>query len=181
MIVKSLLLVLEVLTSILLIGIILMQKSKGGGLGGSAFGGGSGESFFGARAGNVLTKITIGLSVFFLSNTLILAFLYAESDEKSLMEKAGRNGNALEPIQSSDVPPVPSGPVDGVVGDGLGEELITVDQPMAQSPEFDPSEDILFLSEEAPSVPQDIENIPSDASGVSENVPNVSADIPDTP
>ena len=163
MIIKSLLLVLEVLTSVLLIGIILMQKSKGGGLGGSAFGGGSGESFFGARAGNVLTKITIGLSVFFLSNTLLLAFLYAESDEKSLMQKAGQNGNALEPIQSFDVPPVPSGNVEGVVGDGLDDSLTTIDQPMAQPPEVDASEDILFLSEEEPSVPEDIPNPPSDA------------------
>lgn len=88
MILTSILLVLEVLSSFLLICVILIQKSKGGGLGGSAFGGGAGESLFGARAGNVLTKITIGLSIFFLGNTLILAFIFSDVRDVSVMDSA---------------------------------------------------------------------------------------------
>ena len=71
---KVILIVIEVLTSILLIGVILLQKSKDEGLG-LAFGAGVGETLFGSRAGNVLTKITIGLAVVFLVNTLLIGMV----------------------------------------------------------------------------------------------------------
>ena len=84
-ILRTLLLILEAVSSILLIGIILIQKSKGGGLGGSAFGG-SAETIFGARAGNFLTKITIGRTIFFMVNTLALSFFFAGSGDGSLLD-----------------------------------------------------------------------------------------------
>jgi preprotein translocase subunit SecG len=115
MIIKALLLILEVLSSFLLITVILLQKSKGGGLGGSAFGGGGSDSVFGARAGNVLTKITIGLSVFFLGNTLLLAFLYAGEQSNSLMK--GSAGGAVNimaeaPVDGAEAPPIGVPPID---------------------------------------------------------------------
>ncbi len=81
------LLIVEVVCAFLLIGVILLQKSKGGGLGGTAFGGGGGDSLFGARTGSVLTKITITLSIVFLANTLVLAFVYAGPRDASLMDR----------------------------------------------------------------------------------------------
>ena len=54
-ILKSLLLIVLVISSIALIGLILLQRSKSEGLG-LAFGASTGESLFGARAGNVLSK-----------------------------------------------------------------------------------------------------------------------------
>lgn len=65
---------LQLLVALLLILIILMQRTASEGLG-LAFGGGMGESFFGSRAGNVLVKITAYLSVFFICNTLLIAKL----------------------------------------------------------------------------------------------------------
>ena len=70
----AILIVIEVLTSVLLVGVILLQKSKDEGLG-LAFGAGVGETLFGSRAGNVLTKITIGLAAVFLANTLLIGYL----------------------------------------------------------------------------------------------------------
>ena len=64
----------EALLSIMLIGVILIQKTKGG-MGGTAFGGGMGEAIFGSRMGNVLTKTTVVLGIVFLINTLILTAL----------------------------------------------------------------------------------------------------------
>ncbi len=81
---RTILLSLEAIISILLIGIILIQKAKGGGLG-LAFGGG-GESLFGSRAGNVLTKGTIILAIAFMINTVALAILYARSHDRTLMD-----------------------------------------------------------------------------------------------
>ena len=46
------------LASLILIGLVLIQKGKGGGLAG-AFGGSGGSSAFGSRAGDTFTRITI--------------------------------------------------------------------------------------------------------------------------
>jgi preprotein translocase subunit SecG len=78
--------IVEVLCSVMLIGLILLQKSKGGGLGG-AFGGGMGESLFGSRAGNVLTRATVILGIVFLLNTVFLAVIHSGSGRRSLMER----------------------------------------------------------------------------------------------
>ncbi len=48
--------------SLLLIFIVLLQRGRGGGLAG-ALGGAGGQSAFGTKAGDVFTRITIGLAV----------------------------------------------------------------------------------------------------------------------
>jgi preprotein translocase subunit SecG len=85
-IIRTLLIVLEAACSLALIGLILLQKSKDGGLG-LAFGAGSNDSLFGARAGNVLTRATVGIGIVFLVNTLILGMLFAGSANTSLVDK----------------------------------------------------------------------------------------------
>ena len=83
---KALFIVVEVLCCLLLIGLILLQKSKSEGLG-LAFGAGAGESLFGARAGNVLSRATVILGIVFLANSLLLGVMFAQRD-KTLMEQA---------------------------------------------------------------------------------------------
>jgi preprotein translocase subunit SecG len=53
------------LTGLLLIFIILLQRGRGGGLAG-AFGGAGGQSALGTKAGDVFTRITVGLAVFWV-------------------------------------------------------------------------------------------------------------------
>lgn len=65
--------VLVVLTALLLIGLILIQPSKSGGMG-AAFGG-IGESVFGAKAGSHLTKTTVVMTTIFFVVALALAAL----------------------------------------------------------------------------------------------------------
>ena len=72
--IKYLLIVVEVIVGLLLIGVVLLQRSKDQGLG-LAFGAGMGESLFGSQAVNVLIKITIVLSCVFFLNTMFLARL----------------------------------------------------------------------------------------------------------
>ncbi len=50
------------LVGLFMILIILLQRGRGGGLAG-AFGGMGGQSAFGTKAGDVFTKITIGIAV----------------------------------------------------------------------------------------------------------------------
>ena len=68
------LMALEVVVCLMLIGIILIQKSKGQGLG-LSFGSGAAESVFGGQMGNVLTRTTVILAIAFLVNTTLLAIL----------------------------------------------------------------------------------------------------------
>jgi preprotein translocase subunit SecG len=59
--VTSLLMVLILLSSLFLIVLVMIQRGKGGGLAG-AFGGMGGQSAFGTKAGDLFTKITIGVA-----------------------------------------------------------------------------------------------------------------------
>ena len=64
---------LYVLTCVVLMIVILLQQGKGGDIA-NAFGGGASQAVFGARAGaTVLTKITTGLTVSFMTLALLLA------------------------------------------------------------------------------------------------------------
>jgi preprotein translocase subunit SecG len=70
-----------VLVALLLIGLILIQQSKGGGFG-SAFGG-AGEAVFGAQAGNHMTKLTVILTSAFFLLTLALAVIIGHRGKES--------------------------------------------------------------------------------------------------
>ncbi len=80
---------LIVLISVILVVLILIQPSKGGGLG-SAFGG-MGENVFGAHAMEHLSKLTVWLiSIFFvLALALTVISAHAARSDKSLMEDSG--------------------------------------------------------------------------------------------
>ncbi len=86
------LVVLEVLVSFLLIGIILLQKSKGGGFAGIGMASAVGENLFGSRAGNILTKTTVVLASIFLVNTLVMAKIQASGQDRSILDAAGTLG-----------------------------------------------------------------------------------------
>ena len=67
--------VVWLLSALLLIGIILIQKGKGGGLSG-AFGGGMGGGLLGSKTGDFLTWVTIGLVGMFLTLAVVMAKYY---------------------------------------------------------------------------------------------------------
>ncbi len=56
---------LMVVTAIFLILLVLIQRGRGGGLAG-AFGGLGGQSAFGTKAGDLFTRITIGVAAFWI-------------------------------------------------------------------------------------------------------------------
>ena len=90
-VISTILYVAVVLIAVLLICLVLVQPSKGGGFG-SAFGG-IGESVFGAQAMSQLSKVTVVLLTLFFVLTLILAVMTghrskaAVSGEGSLLLK----------------------------------------------------------------------------------------------
>ncbi|MBT8042071.1 MAG: preprotein translocase subunit SecG [Kiritimatiellales bacterium] len=120
--IKALLIVVLTLCCLLLIGLILLQKSKSEGLG-LAFGAGAGESLFGARAGNVLSKATVTLGVVFMACALILGVLFAQKDA-TIMDGVGS-----APVQA---PAVQAQPIEGLdLGVPVPEPAAVVEVPVA--------------------------------------------------
>jgi preprotein translocase subunit SecG len=66
--------VVVVLLTLFLIGIILIQRGKGGGLAG-AFGGVGGSSAFGTKTGDVFTKITVGVAIAWILLSMLMVVL----------------------------------------------------------------------------------------------------------
>jgi preprotein translocase subunit SecG len=69
--VMNIIAVLFLISSIVLILVVLIQKGRGGGLS-SAFAGGMASGLLGSKTGDVLTWITIGVVSFFLLGALVL-------------------------------------------------------------------------------------------------------------
>lgn len=83
-----------ILVSLFLVLVVLMQKSKDGGMG-AAMGGGMAEAAFGADTSNVLSKSTINAAIafFVISFGLYLAQIYQH-------KHAGNAGDALPTISA---------------------------------------------------------------------------------
>ena len=91
------LIVMHTIVSIVLISVVLMQASQGGGLSGT-FGGQAASSILGGQsAGNVLSKITTWLAIIFIGLAIFISILSGPTTEtsSSLVKKASENN----PIQ----------------------------------------------------------------------------------
>ena len=106
----SILLVFEVLLSIALITLILMQHGKGADAG-AAFGGGSSGTVFGSKgSGSFLSRTTAILAALFFLNCLALAYVVSHQTqgasviEESVVDQAEPEPAAPMPQQS----PVPN-------------------------------------------------------------------------
>jgi preprotein translocase subunit SecG len=105
------LLTLHILVSLALIGIVLMQSGKGGGLTGGAFGGSAQTVFGGRGATDVVTRATIVLGGIFFVTSLVLAMMTSgfRGQQRSLIQERAQQtqsapGTAPAPAPSA-VPP----------------------------------------------------------------------------
>lgn len=94
---------LVVVVSLLLIGLILIQPSKSGGMG-AAFGG-IGESVFGGKAGSHLTKATVWLTAVFMVLALVLAVLIGhgyrmESADSGVARELSAEKTAVKAVEN---------------------------------------------------------------------------------
>ena len=98
---ENLILVLNIILAVLLVFIILMQKSEGGALGIGA----SQESYISSRsAGNLLTKATAIIATLFIITSIYLTILSKEQiSTSSVLEKVEEKQDSSEPeIPQSD-------------------------------------------------------------------------------
>jgi len=111
--VKGLLMVLLFLTAVFLMVLVLIQRGKGGGLAG-AFGGMGGQSAFGTKAGDLFTKITIGLATFWIILCMISVKVLSV-DTKGLLGSSNL-GSAVDQKPGVSAPPSSDKPSDGGKG-----------------------------------------------------------------
>ena len=91
----KLLLIVHAFIALGLIGVILIQRSDGGALGG--LGGGSfGGILTGRSSANLLTRITAILATIFMLNSLFLAILSGYGDKSSLIDKINTIDNDIK-------------------------------------------------------------------------------------
>jgi preprotein translocase subunit SecG len=108
-----------ILVSVFLVLIVLMQKSKDGGIG-SALGGGAAEAAFGADTNNVLVQATKYSAILFfvLAFLLYLGRIYERKSEKgsaggalpTIMAPAAPAAAAPAPAASVPATPAPAAP-----------------------------------------------------------------------
>lgn len=111
---ETVLLVIHLIIAIVMVGMILLQKSEGGAMGGGLTGGASvtGMASSGARA-TPITRTTTILGMCFFVTSLGLALLATPTDAPtSIFETAPVEGGAGEIPIVPVVPTVPSVPVD---------------------------------------------------------------------
>ncbi len=117
--ITSILLVVQVLLSISLIVLILMQHGKGADAG-AAFGSGASATVFGARgSGNFMTRATTVIAILFFLVCLSLAYV---TSNRATPESVTGSVTAQEvetaPLQQeSDMPPVDGGSADSQESD----------------------------------------------------------------
>ena len=96
------LIVMHTIVSIVLISVVLMQASQGGGLWGTFGGQAASSSLGGQSAGNVLSKVTTWLAVIFIGLAIFISILSGPTTESSssLVKKASENNPVQQQPQS---------------------------------------------------------------------------------
>lgn len=107
----SILLVLLIIVAVFMIGIILLQKSEGSGMSGSAAASMFGGALTGSAAGNFLTKLTAWLAVVFFILCAALALVSSKTAKNvgnSELRQELVQTDAAQPTQPESTP-IPAG------------------------------------------------------------------------
>ncbi|QBX99594.1 preprotein translocase subunit SecG [Rhodophyticola sp. CCM32] len=84
---ENIILVIHLILAICLIGVVLLQRSEGGGLG---IGGGGGGVMTGRQAATALGKLTWGFAIAFLATSITLTIIAAQnSSSDSVLDGSG--------------------------------------------------------------------------------------------
>ena len=104
---QTLILVIHVMVGVVLVGVVMLQRSEGGalGIGGSAGGGGGGGLMSGRGTANLLTRATAILGAAFMTTSIVLAIMASGGDGGSVLD-----AEPLTPVQGPAAPAVPAGP-----------------------------------------------------------------------
>jgi len=110
--------IVHVLACAMLMGVVLLQQGRGGGMG-AAFGGAGTQVFGGGGAGNILTRATAVAAAIFMLNSVALAYLSSTGDRamKARIQQEATKKNERGTPRKKDKPapgaePPPMAPID---------------------------------------------------------------------
>jgi len=105
---STIVLVVHLLIAIALVGVVLLQRSEGGGLGIGGGGGGGMGGLIGNRAtANLLTRATAVLAASFFCTSILLAILAGNTGEpRSIVDELPAAGAPAAPVDTG--PSVPT-------------------------------------------------------------------------
>jgi len=104
--------IVHVFVCMVLVGVVLLQQGKGGGMG-AAFGGATTQVFGGRGAGNILTRATAICAAVFMLTSVSLAYLSSSGDralKARVAQEAGRKKDKGELKERSKDAPADSTP-----------------------------------------------------------------------
>jgi len=122
--------ILLFITSVFLILLVLIQRGRGGGLAG-AFGGMGGQSAFGTKAGDLFTRITIGVATFWI---VLCAFSVKILNDTGTNILSPTLGNAAKTATE-----LPGAPATGTPPAETGKEGAAAPAPDAKATESAPA------------------------------------------
>lgn len=135
-------LIIHLILTISLIGLILIQRSEGGGLGLGTGGGGMGSFASAQSTKSAITKATTIVAICFFATSLILAIMAARGDHnKSILDSAPitAEGTETKPV----APPVPAiggVPTTNNSSQAPAQATTTTPAPVVPKPESKPTE-----------------------------------------
>ena len=105
---STVLLLIHIMIAMVLVGVVLLQRSEGGALG---IGGGGGGGFMtGRSAGNALTKTTAVLAACFFATSLALSILAVHQKPAPTILPTGEGGLAPLQVPGAPAPATPLAP-----------------------------------------------------------------------
>lgn len=115
---ENVILTVHLILALLLVGVVLLQRSEGGGLG---MGGGGGNGVMSGRgAATALTKLTWLLAVCFIATSMTLTYLAAvEADQGSVIDQLGA------PAPEAEDAPAPIAPGQDLLPPSTGDAPAT--------------------------------------------------------
>lgn len=122
---ENVVLTVHLILALLLIGVVLLQRSEGGGLG---MGGGGGGVMTGRQAANALTKLTWIFATGFLVTSVALTVLAAQN-AKEISVVDGVAGETPATTPAADAPATP----------GTGSPLVAAPPPSTDAPVTPPA------------------------------------------
>ncbi len=110
-------------TALFMIVLVLIQRGKGGGLAG-AFGGMGGQSAFGTKAGDLFTRVTIGVAIVWIVLCVVAALFLSKASDNPIDATLGGADQPVQGVseQLSGEPPADGGATpDSTAPKGTGD------------------------------------------------------------
>ena len=147
-----------VVTSLFLILLVLIQRGRGGGLAG-ALGGMGGQSAFGTKAGDMFTRITVGVAAFWI--VLCILSINVLSRQRPLLRQ-NLGGAAPQAVDASSEtnadpskPPIPDTPESTDPAVPAGSSPVAPEESSTTPPAESPAPAAQSSSETVPDAPKE--------------------------